>query len=160
MNKEISYGYLQETLKLKENIENGFLSLGERLMKIRDEEMWKAGYDSFADYLEEMKMSESNASKLISVYSKYILEYDIEPEKVLAVGGHSVAYAILPFAKSKEKAEEWLEKGRHLTRQHIEQEIREMKTGIRIDECDHDWNEVHIRQCRSCGLREKVHDDA
>ena len=56
--------FLRETLELRQSIEEGFLSLGERLKKIRDERMYEVDYESFDHFLSELKVSPGTASKL------------------------------------------------------------------------------------------------
>lgn len=148
--------YCKETVLLKNKLEESFLELGERLYKIRNERLYEQeGYESFALFVWELKMSESSASKIISVYEKLILELGVEKEKVIAVGGYSIAYPIAQFVKTKDEAENWLDKGAVLTKKDIEEEIREVKKGIHT--CD--MYELHIKQCKICGKKEKVYEE-
>ena len=143
--------YCQQTLALKKTLESGFLTLAERLKKIKEEGLWEAEWGSFAEFLMEMKISEATASKLISVYDKFVLEYGIDQEKLAGVGWSSL-YEILPLCDTVGSAREMVEKATLLKRDELREEVREARVG----ECDHEWVEVHLRQCTKCAKREKI----
>lgn len=151
-----AHEYCEETIALKDKLENSFLELGERLTKIRNEQVYiKAGYESFALFLWEIKMTESVASKIITVYENLVLRFGVDKEKIIAVGGYSIAYPIAQMVKSKEEAEHWLEKGSLLNKKDLEDEIRELKKGTHL--CD--FKDLHIRQCLICGKKEKIYEN-
>ncbi len=153
MNQELTTNYLQKTVDLKTTIEQSFLLLGERLKKIRDEGMFRPTYSFFYEWLEaEAKMKESMASRLISVYEKFIVNWGIDPTKVAEAGGWSDVYSIGTFAKTKEEAESWLERKKTLSSGDFRKEVTESKHG----KCEHEWVEVHLNQCTKCGDREKI----
>lgn len=149
--------YCEDTLKLKDVIENSFLMLGERLKKIKDEDMFKPQWDSWDEYLEEMKMSQATASKLINIYSKFVLEYGISTDILLESGGWSTLAELLPYAKSKEDANELIHEAGILTRKDLRVKLNERKSGIAQEECLHEFYELRI--CRKCQLKEKIYDD-
>ncbi|MDL5400733.1 hypothetical protein QSI00_24520, partial [Escherichia coli] len=79
-----------------------FLLLGERLKKIRDEKLYIPSFEAFWCFAEEeIKLSESTCSRLISVYEKFILEWNIDPADVVAIGGWNEAYLIGKIATTK-----------------------------------------------------------
>lgn len=139
-------------------IEETFLELGKRLMKIRDEELYKPQWDSFHEYVGEVKMSESSASKLISIYEKFILKYQIDPERVLNAGGWSTVAEVLPMVKNKDDAEHWLSLGETLSRKDLRSEIEEKKRGVQQHECKH-RDTYDIRICKDCGARIRLYED-
>lgn len=149
--------YCNETVKMKQNIETAFLTLGERLMKIRDQRLFEGQWASFSLYLLDAKISEATASKLINIYHKFVLEWQFPVEKLAEAGGWTSLAALLPICKTKEQAEPWLDKTFVLSRPDLEKEIKESKTGIDMRHCKHEDNYV-IRVCRQCGDRERVYE--
>lgn len=157
MNQDLAYSYLEQTKALKDKLEEGFLTLGERLFKIRTEELWKNGHDSFPLFLEEMKMSEATASKLINIYRKFVVQYGFSEERLVAAGGWTQLAEILPYAKDKEAAERLVEKSITLTRKHLRDELSEERTGVSQAKCLH-ANSYTIHVCRDCGFKERIFD--
>lgn len=150
--------YCEETrLKVRE-LEGSFLVLGERLKKIRDEKLFIGQWETFEEYLEDVKLTAPTASKLINVYQKFLVEWQFRQEKLMEAGGWSVLYPILRIATSKEEAEEWVDKACVLSRKDLEKEITEAKTGIDMSKCKHHDTYV-LKVCRTCGHKEKVLDD-
>lgn len=155
MSKVIDFTYCSDTIKLKNSLEVGFIELGKRLQKIRDEELYKPQFDCFDLFCEEMKMTESKASRLISVYQRLVVEYEIDPELISKAGGWSDVYSITNKINNKEDAVEWLEKASQLTSTDLRKELSLAKVG---GSCEHNFKELHIKQCTACGLKEKVYD--
>lgn len=156
MDIQIALEYCTDTLTLKDKIEESFLLLGQRLKKIRDEELYKGQYETFPNFLEELKVSESVASRLISVYQRFMVEYGLSQEKVLRVGW-SDAYQIMKATDNKEEAEEWVEKGQVLSSGDLRKELTEKRTGKDMRTCEHEF--YTLRVCRKCQTKEKVFDD-
>jgi hypothetical protein len=147
--------YCESTIELKSTIENSFLDLGQRLLKIRNENLYLPQWTSFLEYVWEMKMSEAQASKLINIYQKFVLEYAFPRERLLKAGGWSSLAEVLPMIKSKEDAEYWLEKTEILSRPDLRKEKKEHVTGIQQSDCEH-HDTYELRICRTCGLKEKL----
>ncbi len=148
--------YCKETISLKNSLEAGFIDLGKRLKNIRDNELYGTQYQTFPLFCEELKMSESKASKIILVYERLVLKYGIDPNTIAEAGGYSDVYAISNRAQTKEEAEEWLARGALLTSSDLRKEIALAKVG---GACEHDMHELHINQCKLCGYKEKVFTD-
>lgn len=151
-----NYEYIEKTVALKNNIEKGFLELGERLKSIRDERMYEPQYDSFDDFIPELKMSHATVSKLINIYEKFVVQYRLSSTVLLEAGGWTVIAELLPIVKSKADAKKWIEKARLLHRNDLRIEIKEFRTGIDQRTCKHtkDFYVLHI--CRICGFRETI----
>jgi len=148
--------YCNETIELVHNIEGAFIALGERLHEIRRKRMWEGQWDSYEDYLQEIRISKAKASKIVSIYEKYVLEYSVPKEKLTKVGWSSL-YSILPAVADEKSANEWVDKASMLRREEIEDEIREIKTGA---ECNHeDVDYLKLAICQKCGKRMKVYDE-
>ena len=154
MNQLTNYNYCQETIKMKEQIEIAFIAMGERLMKIRDQHLYGGSWETFSDYLKELKIKDSVASRMITVYKKFILEYKMDPQEVALAGGWSNAYEIVGKSSSKEEAEIWLEKFKYASNDGDVTAIKkELRSGISRYECPHEETYT-IKICRRCG--EKV----
>lgn len=148
---------LQECISLRHSLEVGFLKLGEYLKKIREEKLFEGKYESFEDFLLELRVSKATASKLEAVYEYFILKYRF-PSKTIAQIGWSSLYEIqrkLPKGIKKKEVEQWIDKGKLLTRVDTTRELDTMNAG----EHEHDWYELRLRVCRVCHLREKIYDD-
>ncbi len=152
------FNFCKETAILKGTIESAFLSLGERLRRIRMERLYQGQWSSFEEYCLDMKMPESTASKLISIYEKFIVNFGIEPELLLAAGGWSSVAEIVPVVHSKEEALYWIDKATVLSRPDLRIEVRIARTGIPPEKCSH-LNSYTLKICRDCGNKEQIHDD-
>ena len=145
------YDFLQGTIALKNELEGGFLILAERLKKIRDERVWEGSYENFEDFLREIDISKSAASKLIGVFEKFVLMGGIKPEE-LAVRGWTNLSIFLPLIHSKEDAQEIYDKVSLLNRTDAIRTYQEMKSGVEMAHCSH-TNSYTIKVCRDCGIR-------
>lgn len=158
MNDLLNLDYCNSTLDLKKNIESSFLELGERLLKIRNEQTYRPQWDSFPEFVWEMRWSESQASKLINIYQKFVLEYSFPTPKLLAAGGWSVLAEILPMIKSKVDAVRWLDIATTKARHDLRADMKEEKTGVLQPECPH-GDTYELRICNACGLKTKIYSE-
>lgn len=149
--------YCSETIALKKSIESGFIVLGERLAKIKDNRMWEEQWSSFSEYLAEMNITDSTATKLISIHNVYNVKYSVEDELLLK-SSWSTLYEILPLIKDKPNKEEVvkiIEDFNLLKREDQRELLREKKLG----KCNHQWVELHLRICEHCNKKEKVYEE-
>lgn len=154
-----NFDFCKETMALKSELEMSYLQLGQRLGRIVIEKMYEPNYETFDEFLEEIKLSRATASKLINVYSKFIFEFKIRPQLLAEAGGWSKVAEILPFAENKSQAEAWLQKAKHITQSDLRKEIKEAKTGISMAGCKHvDCEVITFRKCRTCGDTERIYD--
>lgn len=142
--------YVRETLKLRDTIESAFIALGERFYKIREESLWHGMFESYAEFLEQMRVSEATASKLMQVYRTYIVEYKIATSRLAKIGWSNLYMAIPLIAKHG--VENAVEKASSLRRSDIEDEVRDENH----PDCKHEWQKVTIRLCMECGKRERL----
>lgn len=145
-----NFNYCMDTLHAycKLNIE--YFYIAEKLQKIQNERLYEPQWSTFWEYCMEMRaMSLDTIKKLMAVHRKYVVEYKISPEKMDKIGWTVLGEA-LPLIKSKEQAMKLIESPE--TRQHIKKTIKEMKTGIKMDECKHEDSYL-VRICRTCGDR-------
>lgn len=144
--------YCNSALKLKNDLETGFIVLGEYLHNIYVNNLWQASYSSWEEYTWELKMSSNHINKLMQIYRTLVLSYGLKAEHIITAGGWSVVADLLPMIGSKKDALKWLNKAQLLTRSDLRKEMKEAKTGVLIGSCSHDkWTEVTLCQCENCG---------
>lgn len=157
MKPQTTSKFIEDTLSLKKKIEGYFIELGMRLRKIRDEQLYLGRYDSFAEFLFDMDMSEGTASRIIKVYSFYSEKHGISQDK-LAQAGWSKLYTLMKMTNDstpKKEVMSLVEKGANLFRGDVEEEVREHEH----KDCSHEWVEIHLRACKNCGRREKIYGE-
>lgn len=149
---KLNYEYCREVVELKKDIERNYLELAGRLCKIEDEKMYEPNYETFADFLEEIHITPSVASRMKTIWRKFVLEYDIKPVKIAEAGGWDKVYSIVKISGSKQQAEDWLHKINHLNRADLRKEIKELETGVTMSECKHIHTEaITFHKCLDCG---------
>jgi len=155
MSNEITpRGFLKETIALRGQIEGAFLSLAERLYKIREERLWEGEYDDFDTFLLELKISKATASKLCTVHETFVVKHKIAVKKLFPIGWSSL-YAIAGHADTKEKAEDLVDRAGLLTRQDLEISLR--NENGRQDACDHK-NSRTVMVCNDCSFRRQIYE--
>jgi hypothetical protein len=122
-----NHDYCNETLKLKVSLELHFLEMGKRLLEIRDNRLYQPAWETFTEYLMEMKWDRSRANRIINIYKIFVVQYQIAPARLAAAGGWSILAELLPVAIDKEQAEEWVDKAALHPQQELRQEIREAR---------------------------------
>lgn len=148
--------YCKEVIKLKRVLEGSFLVMAEMLYKIREDRLWeKSGFTSLDEFSVDLKMSPASISKLISVYETYVLKFKIPEQKLLTSSGWSTLYSIIKYAKDRDSALELIDKSSVLTRSDFISSLEKEK----IKPHTHEWNEIHFRQCKVCGERERIYKD-
>lgn len=143
--------YCTETVTLKRTIESAFLVLAERLHNIRREELWQSNWSSWGEYLKELDISESTASKLIKVHEVYVMQYQMD-EKVLVDANWSSLYEAIPLLVPGSDPVEVVKSFSELSRDDQRQVIKEAKSGP----CEHAWEMMSMRRCRDCGKLERM----
>ena len=144
--------YLKETISLRHNIEGAFLELGERLNNIRSKAIWRGKYESYEEFLEDIKITPTIASRLVTVYTVYVLEHKVPIKKLSAVG-YSLLYTAIPLLKEG-NALEVVAKASELSRRDLEDELRDEKHG----ECNHDGDMEDYKRCVTCGKFCRVYE--
>lgn len=159
MSKELTnYNRCLEVIDFKKNIELMFLELGKALMDIRDNSYFLSNWESFEDYLNEMKIAPSVASRLITVYRTMVLEYEFEPKLIANAGGWSNAYEIIKVSPTKDDARRWLEDSDNRLPKDTKALLRQAKTGISEDDCPHS-DTYTIKVCRRCNAKIREYEE-
>lgn len=148
--------FIKETLQLRQNLEEGFLELGARLAKIRNEELYKGHYDNFKEFLEDARLTESFASRLITIHTKLVEDMGVSRETLVPIGWSSL-YQIAKYTDDKEETQELLQLAQKVRRQDLEDELRERKTGC----TEHDLSDERIvlAKCKKCGTMVRIYED-
>ena len=112
---------------LKQTLEDNFVTFAQILFEIKRTKAFKhKGYKNFKEFIEqEYNITNSFASKLISVYEIFIEELDIDEMSVKEIGFDKLGM-IKPFVKksSYEEAEQWIEKAEKLNATDLREEIK------------------------------------
>ena len=149
--------YCLEVIDLKIRAELDFLTLGRELEKIYRERKWESGWGSFEEYLVDMRMSLSTASKLRRIWSLFIEQHRVEPMRLAAVGGWSVVAEVLPRIRESKDVERYvciLEN--HPTKTDLRRTLHEESSGVDMQKCRH-ANVYYLRICEDCNLKERVY---
>lgn len=147
-----NYEYCEQTIELKKTIELSYLEMAERLYRIKLNRMYLPAYESFGDFLQEIDLSEATASKMINIWVRFVIEYQIAPQLMADAGGWTIVAEILPFAVSKKAAENWLEEAKALrSRAKLRKSLKEAETGIDMRHCKHEHFEtITFDKCLNC----------
>lgn len=153
------YAFCNKIIDLKNDIEKNFLALGKGLMKIRDERLYNPAWDSFAEYLGELRWTEGTASKYINIYKTLVLEYGNSEQAVIDAGGWTVANRIEKVVKKlpngKKESVRLLDLASILSPSDFEKEMNALVNGIDEIDCPHK-NTYTIEICRDCGMRKQI----
>lgn len=140
MNEE----YLRQTKELVTSIQTRFLELGARLYKIHEEKLWEGSFDSYVDFLDSARISESQASIFANIHKYYVLEGGI-PQERLAQIGYSNLHQAMPLIE-KDGIEGAVVKAQTLTRSEIRDEVREAEHGEHL----HTLGDAKFSFCSVC----------
>ena len=112
---------------LKKTLEEDFLTFAQILFEIKRTKAFKhKGYKNFKEFIEkEYNISNSFASKLISIYEIFIEELDIDEMSIKEIGFDKLGM-IKPFVKnsSYEEVESWIKKAENLNTTDLREEIK------------------------------------
>lgn len=123
--EEQNHEFCKETMVFKQKLELHYLEFGKRLMEIRDGQLYRPYWTTFGDYLMEMKKNEAWASRIITVYETFVLKFQIPEKHLVAAGGWSMLYEVIPVATNKKKALEWVKRAAEHPQYELRAEIRE-----------------------------------
>lgn len=144
--------YIHDTIELRQIIEQSFLDLGERLAHIREKKLWKVDYESFDEFLVDLNVGKSLASKLMRIYEVFVKKCEI-PSAVLSVLPWTSLYQLSRIIDTKEQAEAALQEMPYLKGNDLRMKIHELLTG---KPCEHEWHEIHLRVCSHCPAKERI----
>ncbi len=153
-----NYKYCTDAIKLKNDLESGFIELGKRLSEIKAKQLYTPSWESWGAYTAELKMSENQVNKLVQIYDQLIQGLHVDRDMITNAGGWTVIAELLPVIETKKDADEWLNKAATLTREDLRKEIQEKKSGIPMKDCKHK-NTYTIVVCRDCGIKMEDHKD-
>lgn len=149
--------FCKRAIAAKNDIEFRFVNLGAMLYKIKEEHLYEAGWTSWEDYAQELKMSPSSISRLIRIYEVFILRYKFAISQLANIGWTNLA-ELLPDVQEdtkKEKVQEWLGQAAELTNTDLRRTITERRKGVDMAKCLHK-NSYTIKICPDCGDRRRI----
>lgn len=153
MNEIEGYNKCEMAKQKKKNIEFEFLALAQLLSEIREERAYSPMHDSFEEFLMELDISPGTASKLMSVYEKLVVQFQIPQQSIVDTKGWSKAYLVAKNCETKEEAEEWLERAKIAHRRDLEADFKETYQGIDQSACEHEFRILKI--CKKCNHKEE-----
>jgi len=116
--------------KLKEQLENNFVSLGQLLSEQKRFKIFVSrGYKTFGEFVEnEYNMANALANKLVSTYDLFIENLD-KDEKTISDIGFDKLNMIKPFVKQGKflEQESWIEKAKDMPTAQLREEIKEVR---------------------------------
>ena len=143
--------YINETLELKNNIEGAFLSLGERLHTIKDQELWKGMYNNYPEFLAELGLSEGQASKLRQIHLVFRLQYGVDALKLARIGQRRL-YAIIPLCTDEQTTQRALENIEGLSSTDVDLLSKAEIAG------EHTHEDEHFARCTLCKRTKRIYD--
>lgn len=144
MNENIVYvahgKLLTDTKEAFANVRSSVVVAMQKLYQVREELAWREKAETWGEYVEsELSISQSFASKLLTVNQHYLVEAGISPDKLAGID-----YECLYLAASTEGSyEEQIAKAANLTRRELREE--------RNEEQPHEHLPITI--CKTCSLR-------
>lgn len=145
MTELITNDYIEDTKRLKKQIEGYFITLAERLYTIREQRLWEPNYKNFEECLLDIDVTGGTASKLISIYETFVLGDGLKPEQIAGVSWTTL-YEITKI-EDPDARKEFIDNSHLLSRKDTSDAIREFKTGCE----NHDFEEILMGKCKTCG---------
>ena len=163
INAKSNLKFCDDTIEIKEKLESVFLEIGRRLDEIVSKKMWVGKWEDFDNFCKYgLKIDRSVAFKLMAIYRKFVLEFDIDTSKLSSAGGWTRLAMILPLVDTKEKAEEWVHECIHAnSRSDLKKIIHERVSGVDPMKCSHPPNSLHrytVVTCDKCSESWREHD--
>lgn len=137
--------FLRDTIDVVSQIESRFIELGKRLYKIKEDKMWEATYESYAEFLGDAKITPGHASILTTIYKAYVIDKGVSEDALYGVG-YSNLYEAIPLIEGK-GVDFALGNARELTRGEIKDAAREHVHGA----CNHKDKEYEVFHKCQCG---------
>lgn len=131
---------LDQTKEAFANVRSSVVVAMQKLHQVQEQEAWKEVSGSFSEYVEsELGISQSFASKLLTVNRHYLIEAGYSPENITGIDYECLYLA----AKTEGTPEQQLAKAQTLSRRELKEE--------RNDEQPHEHLPITI--CKTCSLR-------
>jgi hypothetical protein len=124
-----STSILDDTARCFSSARQSLITGAAGLYKIKEESLWQERYGSYAEYLEDIQVSQGMASKLVSTYQFYVLDNGLSQAKLENID-HEKLYLALKLPGTAEKK---LASAQTLSRQELRQEVKDPN-----EECLHD----------------------
>lgn len=158
LSEEKKYEFCEETAQLARGVKVGLMLLAERLYRIREQKLYKPTYEQFYLYCQEIEMHESVASRLISIFERFVLELQMPFEEIKKVE-YTKLYEIRKVADTKEIAQHWIDKvnspdpSLRLSYRDLKAQIKAFQNlGSEEEKCPTDHSNTYlVRICRECG---------
>jgi len=111
---------------LKARLDHDYLQLAKDIWTVNARGHYKDwGYESLADYVEDVGIPYDRATRLKRLWSKLILSVGLRPSQLNGIG-YSNAQLLVPVI-DKTSASDWIEKGRTLSYRDLRDEIEKSR---------------------------------
>lgn len=148
---ELAHGIVTQLKNLIFEQGMTFLEIGRHLKILRDEQLWETlNYESFNAFLStaDIGLKQSTAYSFILLYEIYILKLHYTQEEIAPIPYYKLKLLgskIKP--KTKEEADDWLERAKTLGANDFDISIREFKGN---EGHEHPIPFPHIYRCKEC----------
>ena len=133
-------GLLEATSDAFKAARRSLLAATHLLYQVREKEAYKSKYDPFSAFVEEeCGISRGHASKLLTIYSHYVVEHGVLQQNLEAVDTDKLYLAI----RTPGSAQQQLSRAKTLTRQELKLDTNDAEP--------HDHEPITI--CAKCHIR-------
>lgn len=152
-------GFCVETIEFKHKLEADFLELGRRLKEIKAKHLWEGGWDGWQEYLEDLRMDDGTAGKLMKIYGVFVQGCGFSPARIAKAGGWTRIAEVLPLIKTFEDAKRLFEMVVQMrNRTDIRRTVHEERAGTNMMICPHEHTYL-LRICDDCGVRMREYEE-
>jgi hypothetical protein len=146
LSRDVASEKIEEAAKCFSSARMNIVHGAALLYEIKKKNLWKGRYDSFGEFVEDgCKIGQAMASKLVSVYSHYIIEGHKAQEDIIEID-HEKLYMLI---KSPNPVDEKILEARKYSRIEIRRKVAIIKPHV----------PDYVAFCRICGLSPENHAD-
>ena len=145
-----AYEVFSRLKQLKLETGEKFLETGALLVEVDDKKLWdEFGHPSLRSFIAdpELDISSAYASMCMNVYKRFIIEYGLDPKRVIEAGW-SKAYLLLGVVTSSGEADRMLQAAAGQSRSDLKKSLLQLKNGVEEHECQHVFA---LEKCSTCG---------
>lgn len=120
-----AYKRYRRIQRLKWTAEKCFLDIGAELYEFHHLEQWKElDYDSFNAFLADpdVNITRRTAYRMMRVWREYVVKLEVEPEKLLAIGGTKLD--MIAAHVDENNVDKWLNMAATLTKGNLRAELK------------------------------------
>lgn len=155
-----------KVLEYKKIASISFLFIGKELKRIKEDKLYRylgtdsPEFESFENYVNSptINIDLRKAYYLIQIWITFCEKYKYKPEELSGIYWTALR-AILPVV-NENNVSDLIEKAKTLTRTHLEQEVKQLKSGLTsmedLEKHAHTWKFISYYRCTVCGEKSIV----